>query len=117
MPSGLLKDKDPTFGEVFEKKSRDHDSRRQKGAKENLVETLNRNGRHSYCHLEKAINNWCSYKTIDQFLKSNEDYLTYSQNVRSLLSEGNRMKQVNFSKHVRNRWGLGDGKKILWTIR
>ena len=65
----------------------------------------------------KALNNWCSAKTIERFLKSHPDYLTYSQNVRPLLSEGNRLKQVAFSKHVQNRWGLGEGKKILWTIR
>ncbi len=46
-----------------------------------------------------------------------EDYHTYSQNIRPLLSEGNRMKQVEFSKHVRKRWGLPPGTKILWTMR
>ena len=110
------KAKDPKFGEMYEKKFRDH-AKRQKGTKDELVNTLNRNGRRSYLHLEKAINGWCSYKTIERFLKSNEDYHTYSQNVRPLLSEGNRIKQVSFSKHVRNRWGLGEGKKLLWTIR
>jgi hypothetical protein len=110
------KAKDPMFGEMYEKKFRDHVNR-QKGTKEELVQTLNRNGRRSYLHLEKAINGWCSYKTIERFLKSQPDYHTYSQNVRPLLSEGNRLKQVAFSKHVRNRWGLGEGKKILWTMR
>ncbi len=75
------------------------------------------NGRRSYGSLEKAINNWCCKNTIMRFLKSFEDYITYSQNVRPLLSEGNRMKQVSFSTHVRNRWGLGPTKKILWTMR
>ena len=110
------KAKDPKFGELYEKKFRDHEQR-QKGTKDELVDVLNRNGRRSYLHLEKAINGWCSYKTIERFLKSNPDYITYSQNVRPLLSEGNRIKQVTFSKHVRNRWGLGEGKKILWTMR
>jgi hypothetical protein len=110
------KAKDPKFGEVYEKKFRDH-KKRQNGTKDDLVETLNRNGRRSYLHLEKAINGWCSYKTIERFLKANAHFHTYSQNVRPLLSEGNRIKQVAFSKHVRNRWGLGEGKKIQWTMR
>jgi hypothetical protein len=110
------KAKDPKFGSMYKKKFRDHE-KRQKGTKDELIDALNRNGRRSYLHLEKAINGWCSYKTIERFLKSNKDYQTYSQNVRPLLSEGNRMKQVTFSKHVRNRWGLGEGTKILWTMR
>ncbi len=70
-----------------------------------------------YVSLEKAMNNWCSWKTIERFLKSNEDFKTYSQNIRPLLSEGNRMKQVSFSQHVHNRWRLEPGLKILWTMR
>jgi hypothetical protein len=112
----MEKEKDPKFGPAYEKRSRDH-SERHHGAKNDLVELLNRNGRRSYTSLGKALNNWCSASTIERFLKSNPDYLTYSQNVRPLLSEGNRLKQVAFSKHVQDRWGLGAGKKILWTMR
>jgi hypothetical protein len=112
----IEKAKDPDFGPAYEKRSRDH-MERHKGAKIDLVALLNRNGRRSYTSLGKAINNWCSAKTIERFLKSQPDYLTYSQNVRPLLSEGNRLKQVEFSKHVQNRWGLGPGRKILWTMR
>ena len=112
----MQKEKDPGFGEVFEKKARDH-AKRHKGTKEEIKDTLNRNGRRSYASLEKAINNWCSSNTILRYLKSFDDYLTYSQNVRPLLSEGNRIKQVAFSTHVRNRWGLPPETKILWTMR
>ena len=108
--------RDPKFGAAFEKKARDQ-AKRQEGAKGELVEILNRNARRSYASLEKAMNNWCSWKTIERFLKSNKDYLTYSQNIRPLLSEGNRLKQVSFSQHVHNRWGLAPGLKILWTMR
>jgi hypothetical protein len=110
------KAKDPKFGEAYDKKSRDHNER-HKGAKGDLIELLNRNGRRSYTSLGKALNNWCSAHTIERFLKSNPDYLTYSQNVRPLLPEGNRLKQVAFSKHVQNRWGLAPGIKILSTMR
>jgi hypothetical protein len=112
----MQKEKDPGFGEVFEKKARDH-AKRQKGSKEEIKDTMNRNGRRSYASLEKAINNRCSSNTILRYLKSFEDYITYSQNVRPLLSEGNRIKQVKFSTHVRNRWGLPPETKILWTMR
>ena len=95
--------------QVIEKAS-DHEAR-QAGAKDELKDILNRNGRRSYGSLEKAINNWCCKNTIMYYLKSFEDYITYSQNVRPLLSEGNRLKQVAFSTHVRNRWGLGPNKK------
>lgn len=110
------KQRDPKFGAPFEKKARDQ-AKRQEGAKGELVEILNRNARRSYASLEKAMNNWCSWKTIERFLKSQKDYLTYSQNIRPLLSEGNRLKQVSFSQHVHNRWGLAPGLKILWTMR
>ena len=110
------KEKDPAFGPAYEKRSRDHNER-HKGAKDDLIELLNRNGRRSYSSLGKALNNWCSASTVERFLKSNHDYLTYSQNVRPLLSEGNRLKQVTFSQHVQNRWGLVEGTKILWTMR
>ena len=107
---------DVKFGEVYEKKSRDHAARAQ-GAKDELVDTLNRNAKRSYSSLEKAINSWCSTRTIERWFKSHADFTSYSQNVRPLLSEGNRLKQVKFSQHVRNRWGLVEGTKILWTMR
>ena len=110
------KEKDPEFGAVFEKKSRDH-AARAKGAKEELVDTLNRNARRSYSSLEKAINSWCSTRTIERWFKSHPDFTAYTQNIRPLLSEGNRLKQVSFSQHVRNRWGLASDTKILWTMR
>ena len=97
-------------------KARDH-AKRQEGAQGELVQIMNRNARRSYASLEKAMNNWCSWKTIERFLKSNDDFKTYSQNIRPLLSEGNRLKQVSFSIHVHNRWGLAPGTKILWTMR
>jgi hypothetical protein len=112
----IEKEKDAKFGEVYEKKSRDH-AARATGAKEELVDTLNRNAKRSYSSLEKAINSWCSTRTIERWFKSHADFTSYSQNIRPLLSEDNTLKQVNFSKHVRNRWGLSEGTKILWTAR
>jgi hypothetical protein len=112
----LEKEKDGEFGKGYDKKSRDHIAR-QKGAKEELVSLLAQNGRRSYSALGKAMNMWCSISTIERFFKSQKDFQYYSQNVRPLLSEGNRQKQVAFAQHVHNRWGLGPGNKILWTMR
>lgn len=32
------------------------------------------------------------------------------------MTEQNRLKQIAFSQHVHNRWGLGNDKAILWTM-
>jgi hypothetical protein len=31
-------------------------------------------------------------------------------------SEANRVKQIAFSKHIHNRWGLAKDSKVLWTM-
>jgi hypothetical protein len=110
------KDRNDKFGQSYEKNSRDH-AARQKGAQQEVVDLLRQNARRSYSALGKAMNNWCSVSTIERFFKSQKDFQYYSQNVRPLLSEGNRLKQVAFAQHVQNRWGLGVGRKILWTMR
>ena len=50
------------------------------------------------------------------WLQEHETYRAYKKNTRPMLTEGNREKQVEFSKHVHNRWGLAKGTKILWTM-
>jgi hypothetical protein len=72
------KEKDPKFGCAYDKKSRDHNER-HKGAKADLIDllNLNRNGRRSYSALGKALNNWCSAKTFERFLKTITDYVTF----------------------------------------
>ncbi len=40
----------------------------------------------------------------------------YTKRIRPGLSEVNRLKQINFSKHMQNRWGLEGNRKILWTM-
>jgi hypothetical protein len=57
----MEKAKDPNFGPAYEKRSRDHNERHN-GAKNDLVELLNRNGRRSYTSLGKALNKvQCEY--------------------------------------------------------
>ncbi len=40
----------------------------------------------------------------------------YTKRIRPGLSEANRVKQIAFSKHVHNRWGLAKDIKVLWTM-
>ena len=68
---------------------------------------------HSYRALSKLINNWCSPWTIEKWLKAHPTYYIYSKNIKPGLSEPNKIKQVQFAKHVRSRWGLPPGK-FLW---
>jgi hypothetical protein len=40
----------------------------------------------------------------------------YTKRIKPGLSEANRVKQVAFSKHVHNLWGLAKDTKVLWTM-
>ena len=42
--------------------------------------------------------------------------LVYSKNVRPGLTDANRVKQVEFGKHVNAFWSLPAGTKVLWTM-
>ena len=66
--------------------------------------------------LGKATGDWCSKTAITSWLQSKPDYCLYTKRIRPGLSEANRTKQVEFSKHVHNRWGLGENAKVLWTM-
>jgi hypothetical protein len=83
---------------------------------EAIVNTLNKNNEQSFRELSKHVSGWCSYQTIERWLQSHESYASYSKNIKPGLTEGNRKKQVNFSKHVHNRWGLPAHTEILWCM-
>jgi hypothetical protein len=78
-------------------------------------DTLNDNNEQSFRAL-KHVSRWCSYQTIERWLKSHESYASYSKNIKPGLTEGNRQKQVNFSKRVHARWDLPPHTKILWCM-
>jgi hypothetical protein len=40
----------------------------------------------------------------------------YTKRIRPGLTETNRQKQIDFCKHVHNRWGLAENAKYLWTM-
>ena len=70
----------------------------------------------TYRTLSKHVSGWCSYQTIERWSKSHESYASYAKNIKPGLTEGNRVKQVNFSQRVHNRWGLPPHTKILWCM-
>jgi hypothetical protein len=57
-----------------------------------------------------------NYQTIERWLKSHESYASYAKNIKPGLTEGNKVKQVNFSQRVHNRWGLPPHTKIVWCM-
>jgi hypothetical protein len=83
---------------------------------EAIVNTLNDNCEQSYRALSKHVSGWCSYQTIERWLKSHESYASYAKNIKPGLTEGNRVKQVIFSQRVQNRWGLPPHSTILWCM-
>jgi hypothetical protein len=83
---------------------------------ESIVDTLNDNNEQSFRSLSKHVSRWCSYQTIERRLKKHESYASYSKNIKPGLTEGNRVKQVNFSKRVHDRWGLPAHTNILWCM-
>jgi hypothetical protein len=70
----------------------------------------------SYASVAKDTGDWCSSQTIFNWLKSQPDFCMYTKRIRPGLTETNRQKQIDFSAHVHNRWGLQGNRKILWTM-
>ncbi len=101
------------------KKARDHLAK-QSIMKEAVVDALQKekggNCSRSYASVAKDTGDWCSSQTIFNWLKYQPDFCMYTKRIRPGLTEVNRQKQVTFSKHVHNRWGLEGTRKILWTM-
>ncbi len=70
----------------------------------------------SYASVAKHTGDWCCSQTIYNWLKAQPDFCMYTKRIRPGLTEVNRGKQIEFSKHVHNRWGLEGTRKILWTM-
>ena len=99
----------------WERQAREHDAR-QPYIKDDLVEALKANVCRSYRALAKVIGDWCSPNTIERWLADHPSYHLYKKNIKPGLTPENREKQVSFSKHVHNRWGLPAGTKVLWVM-
>jgi hypothetical protein len=82
------------------------------------LEALRANVCTSYRSLSRYINGWCTASTIEHWLKQHEDYHVYSKNIKPGLTPDNKIKQVLFSTHVHNLWGLPrrPGHPILWIM-
>ena len=99
---------------MYTRMAREHDER-QPYIQDDLLDALHRNNCTSYRALSMHINGWCAPSTIEQWFKAHPTYQVYSKNIKPGLTEQNREKQVTFSKHVHNRWGLPvTTTKILW---
>ena len=105
----------PDILEVYKKASREKMALHG-FIEEAIVNTLNDNCEQSFRALAKHVSGWCSYHTIERWLKKHESYASYAKNIKPGLTEGNRVKQVNFAKRVHNRWGLAPHTKILWCM-
>jgi hypothetical protein len=118
---GLIFDEEFKMGtnmSRYERMEREHDARQPFVADE-LIEALQSNVCRSYRQLSRHINSWCAASTIELWLKGHISYHIYQKNIKPGLSVENRAKQVVFSKHVHNKWGLLVGpevKKILWVM-
>jgi hypothetical protein len=103
----------------YEKKARDHLAK-QSVMKEAVVSALQKdkggNCSRSYASVAKDTGDWCSSQTIFNWLKSQPDFCMYTKRIRPGLTEANRQKQIAFSLHVHNRWGVEGHRKILWTM-
>jgi hypothetical protein len=103
----------------YEKKARDHLAK-QSVMKEAVVSALQKdkggNCSRSYASVAKDTGDWCSSQTIFNWLKSQPDFCMYTKRIRPGLTEANRQKQIEFSLHVHNRWGVEGNRKILWTM-
>jgi hypothetical protein len=100
----------------YERMEREHDAR-QPFVQQDLIEALQANVCRSYRQLSRHINGWCAASTVEIWLKNHNSYHIYAKNIKPGLSVENRAKQVAFSQHVHNKWGLGpEVNKVLWVM-
>lgn len=81
--------------------------------RDRIIEALHANPSLDYDKIAGDIGEWCSSSTIQRFLAKHESYSTYVGRILPLLTKEQRDKQVAFSKHLCNNWGLPRGK-YLW---
>merc|ERR1711884_940136 len=81
--------------------------------KDVIIDTLRMNPSLSYENLAEKINNFCSSSTIQSWMASHVGYSIYTQCMLPLLSKEQRMKHVQFAKHLLDNWG-SPRQKILW---
>ena len=98
---------------VYEKAARDHD-RRQPYIATEIANALNR-GVRSYSQLVRSIDGWCGKKTIMKWLTKHDTFCMYYKHILPGLTKANSNKQIEFSMHVHDNWGLPRGQPYLWV--
>ena len=81
-----------------------------------IVEALRADNTMTWGQLSSSIDDWCSSATIQRYVTSHTGtgaYCTYTERLLPLLSAKQRREHMAFSTHLRNLWGLGQGK-YLW---
>jgi hypothetical protein len=97
----------------YERIASEHDAR-QPFIEDDLIEATKQYNCVTYRQLSGHINHWCQHCCIEAWLKSHDTYSLYAKNIKPGLSAENQLKQVAFSRRVKQRWGLLPGTKILW---
>jgi hypothetical protein len=95
------------------KKARDHLAKQsimQEAVTHALQKEKGGNCSRSYASVAKSTGDWCCSQTIYNWLKSKPDFCMYTKRIRPGLTDVNRQKQIEFSKHVHNRWGMSSGE-------
>ena len=88
---------------------------RQPFIESELIEAIKLYNCVTYRALARHINNWCQHTCIASWwLQAHDTYRLYAKNIKPGLTAENQIKQVAFSRHVMDRWGLGPNRKILW---
>ena len=103
----------------YDKQARDHLAR-QGVISESVADAMRKDKggscSRSFLSVQQATGDWCGKNTIVNWLKSQPDFCLYTKRIRPGLTEQNRLKQIAFSEHVHNRWGLPSNQRILWTM-
>jgi hypothetical protein len=86
---------------------------RQPTIRNDILEALRANPSKSFDNIAEDIGYWCSSQTIQRWFASHDDYKLYTERPLPLLSTQQMKKHVDFSRHLRNNWGL-PRQNILW---
>lgn len=85
---------------------------RQPYIRDNIIEAMRANPSKSFQSISEDIGHWCSASTIHKWFYSH-GYCMYVQRALPLLTEAQKKKHIDFSKHLLNFWGLPRQKFLL----
>ena len=97
---------------LWELKRREHLAR-QPYIQSDIVAALSKNPQRSFRGLEQDVDFWCSYKTIERWLKSFDSFQFYKERMVPLLSAAQKQKHLAFAQLVQNFWNIRDAEGNL----